>query len=121
MINQKTILVVDDDEAILDSIKLILEDEGYNVDTASDGKTMQVYIEKKTPDLIILDYRLPGMNGTELTKLLKKESTTKDIPLIMVSSHDVNILARDVGASDFFEKPFDIQTLLSLVQKHLPN
>lgn len=116
----KNILVVDDDEAVLESIRLILEDEGFLVDTAVDGAIMQEKLKKGLPDLIIIDYRLPGENGTELTKNLKKNRITKNIPIVIVSSHDVSSLAKNVGATDFFEKPFDIEILLNIVSKHLP-
>lgn len=115
----KTIFVVDDDDYIQESMKLILESEGYSVETAPDGVALTEKLKRKTPDMIILDYRLPGENGTEIATHLKEEKATKDIPLIMVSSHDVGSLAQKTGFNDFFEKPFDIETLLSTVQKHL--
>jgi DNA-binding response OmpR family regulator len=118
--NAKTIFVVDDDDYIQESMKLILESEGYAVETAPDGETLSEKLKDKTPDMIILDYRLPGENGTEIATHLKAEATTRDIPLIMVSSHDVGNLAKKTGFTDFFEKPFDIETLLSTVEKHLP-
>jgi DNA-binding response OmpR family regulator len=115
----KQVLIVDDDEAVLESMKLILEDEGYCVNTALDGKRMSEIMSKSSPDLIILDYRLPVKSGTLLTKELKKDSSTKHIPIVMVSSHNVALLAKEAGASDFFEKPFDIETLLDVVGRHL--
>ncbi len=121
MKDKKVILVVDDEEAILDSLKFILEDEGFTVKTAKDGTQMQTHLNIDIPNLVILDYQLPGMNGTELTKLLKEKRETKNIPVIMVSSHDVKLVSQQVGASDFLEKPFDIETLLETVHKYLPN
>ncbi len=115
----KQVLIVDDDEAVLESMKLILEDEGYCVETAVDGSHMYKSITNSLPQLIILDYRLPEKSGTLLAKELKKNDGTKHIPIVMVSSHDVAPLAKEAGASDFFEKPFDIETLLDVVGKHL--
>lgn len=120
-IDDRVIFVVDDDVTVLDSIKLILEGEGFIVQTAEDGEGLRKKLEKQTPHLIILDYRLPGQNGTEIAKTLKRNDETKDIPIVMVSSHDVGALAKSTGISDFFEKPFDIETLISVVGKHLPN
>jgi DNA-binding response OmpR family regulator len=116
----KIIFVVDDDDYIQESMKLILESEGYQVETASDGQMLSKHLEKITPDMIILDYRLPGENGTEIATHLKANILTKNIPLILVSSHDVASLAKKTGFTDFFEKPFDIETLVSTVQRHLP-
>lgn len=115
----KTIFVVDDDDSIQESMKLILESEGYHVETASDGQMLTNCLKKATPDMIILDYRLPGENGTEIATNLKANDVTKNIPLIMVSSHDVSNLAQKTGFTDFFEKPFDIETLISTVARHL--
>jgi len=120
MNNGKMIFVVDDDNDVLESMKLILESEGYLVETAIDGKMLTQKLETKIPDMIILDYRLPGENGTEIATNLKKNNETKGIPLIMVSSHDVGILAKRIGFSDLFAKPFDIDTLVTTVQRHLP-
>jgi DNA-binding response OmpR family regulator len=118
---QKTIFIVDDDEAILDSMKLILEGEGFRIQTAIDSKALEKNLQTKLPNLFILDYRLPGQTGTEIARNLKANAETKHIPIIMVSSHDVRPLAQNAGVSDFFEKPFDIETLLSVVNKHLPS
>jgi DNA-binding response OmpR family regulator len=118
---EKTIFIVDDDEAVLDSMKLILEGEGFLVETAFDGNGLTQKMHISLPDLIILDYRLPGQNGTEIARKLKENEDTKHIPIVMASSHDVSLLAKNIGVVDFFEKPFDIDTLLKVVEKHLPN
>jgi DNA-binding NtrC family response regulator len=117
--NEKTIFVVDDDDSIQESMKLILESEGYKVETASDSQGLSKRLQSTIPDMIILDYRLPGENGTEIATNLKADVHTKNIPLIMVSSHDVANLAKNTGFTDFFEKPFDIETLISTVARHL--
>jgi len=116
---KKHILIVDDDEAILESIKLILEDEGFIIDTAPNGEIMQDKLAQSQYSMIILDYKLPGTNGTELTRILKNDIKTQHIPVVIVSSHNVADLAKAAGASAFFEKPFDIETLLDVVEKHI--
>lgn len=82
----KTVLIVDDDDAVLESMKLILEDEGYCVNTAVDGERMHKMIIKALPDLIILDYRLPEKSGALLAKELKKQQE-RSIFLLLWSLH----------------------------------
>jgi DNA-binding response OmpR family regulator len=115
----KKILVVDDDPNIVDSIKLLLEMEGYKVETDCDGKTIPI-VEKTTPDLILLDIWMSGQDGREICKHLKKQAHTKKIPIIMVSaSKDIIDSSKEAGADDFIAKPFEITDLLAKIESHL--
>lgn len=121
---KKRVLVVDDDPTILESIQYLLEDEGYQVVTSTDGKLLHKKLLEKKPDLILLDYWLPLQNGGELAKVLKGKKETQYIPIVMISaSHDIKKIAKEVGAEDFLAKPYDIDELLILVKKytHLVN
>lgn len=112
------IFVLDDDEALLDSLEALLVGEGYNVQTASDSDNVIVQVKAYTPDLIILDYLLPNKNGEEVVKELRKQSATVNIPIIMISASFTakNIALRN-GVNDFLAKPFDIDTLLTAVKR----
>jgi len=114
------ILVVDDDRDILEVIKYILEDSGYEVDTLSDGHNLLDKIREKTPDLLLLDIMLGNMDGRELCKLVKLSEATHNIPIIMVSaSHEITSFNTTDGPNGFIAKPFDIDDLLSTVQSQL--
>lgn len=115
----KTILVADDDPAILDATKLILELEGYTVRTTVDGATVAIMFEEP-PHLLLLDIWMSGQSGIDICKALKAQDSTRHIPIIMVSaSRDVADDAKQAGADDFLTKPYEMKTLLELVKKHV--
>ncbi len=117
--NKKTILVADDDPAILDSIQIILEDEGYNVITTVDGETVGKMFEEQ-PDLLLLDIWMSGQDGRDICKALKSQDTTRHIPIIMISANkDTEEMAKISGANDFLSKPFELDDLLKKVKQHL--
>lgn len=114
----KNILVVDDDLAILEVIKIILEDKGYNVITISNGSEVEQAIEKQNPHLILLDIWISGFDGRDIAKKLKARSSTKHIPIIVISAHNETAkIAKEAGADNFLAKPFDIENLVSVVQQ----
>jgi DNA-binding response OmpR family regulator len=117
----KKILVVDDDVAIVESLRYLLEDAGYQVQTAEDGSFIKTILKNTKPDLILLDYWLPQQTGGDITKELKSKKETKVIPVIIISaSYNIRELVSDAGADDFLEKPYDIQQMLNMVTKHIP-
>ncbi len=116
---KKKILIADDDPSICDSVKMMLELEGYDVDTTVDGETIYK-MEKEYPDLLLLDIWMSGQDGRDICKYLKKEAHTKHIPIIMVSaSRDIKTSAQEAGADDFLEKPFEQEELLKKILKHI--
>ncbi|TWR29359.1 response regulator [Mucilaginibacter pallidiroseus] len=117
----RRILAVDDDHDILEILQFILEDSGYQVDTLSDGRHLMQKINEIHPDLILLDIMLGSLDGRELCKALKKDESTNNIPVIMISaSHSVAKTLNQSGApNDFIAKPFDINNLLNKVKTHL--
>jgi DNA-binding response OmpR family regulator len=118
----KHILVVDDDPDILDAIKWMLEDAGYDVQTSDKGDYAENLRDDNggLPDLIILDVLLSGKDGRTICRLLKSRPDTQDIPVVMISAHPSAAgSVRAVGADDFVAKPFDIDVLLETVQRHL--
>ena len=114
----KKIIVVDDDEGILEAFQILLESEGYDVQTSSDGDILAKLEDDNLPDLIILDVLLSGKDGREICKLLKDNPKTKSIPVLMVSAHpNVTESAKASGANEYIPKPFDMDELLSKVKK----
>jgi len=117
---KKKILVIDDDEAILEVIKAVLEGEAYNVETSSEGSYVFTLRKKELPDLILLDMLLSGEDGKDICKKLKSQGYTHHIPVIILSAHaHIEQDAKDCGADNYLPKPFDIDVLLAVVRKHL--
>ena len=113
----KTILVIEDDISILRGLKDNLEYEGYDVITETNGeKGLQLAHEKKT-DLILLDIMLPGMNGYEICRKLKKEKP--ELPIIMITARGSEmdkVSGLDIGADDYVTKPFSIPELMARIR-----
>lgn len=112
------ILVVDDDPAILDSTKLLLTYEGYQVQTASDGDVVR-NLSQNLPDIILLDIWLSGTNGGEIANHLKHQPETRNIPIILFSANrDIAKIAKQSGAEDYLVKPFDLAELRQKIAKY---
>lgn len=121
MIEKAKILVVDDEADSLEIIRLILENEGYKVQTASDGQEALSKASQQKPDLIFLDVKMPELDGYEVCRRLKSLPETTMIPVIMHSasgSEQTRAQAREAGADDFMFKPFTIKKL-GIVKKNL--
>jgi len=117
-----TILVVDDDLESLQLLTNILRAVGYQVRPADTGELALRSVSEKLPDLILLDMRMPGIDGFEVCQRLKARPETRDIPLMFISaSHeaDERIDGLKLGAVDFVSKPFRREELLARVQTHL--
>lgn len=115
----KKVLVVDDDRDILEVIQIILEDQGYDVAITQDGNEVEQKIKDVNPDLILLDIWLAGIDGQDIAAKLKKQKSTKDIPIIMISAvNKSDKIAQNAGVEDFLSKPFDMDELISIVGKH---
>ena len=117
-----TILIVDDDESILFTLRAILLGEGYQVITVSEDIAALYSARSKKPDLIILDWEMPKINGCEICRQLKSDPVTADIPIIFFSSHDVlegKVEAFKAGAVDYLVKPYSRVELLVRLRTHL--
>jgi DNA-binding response OmpR family regulator len=117
---KKKILIAEDDKAIIEVVKIILENEGYEVFTADQGKAIYEVIDKNSPHLVLLDIWLFGEDGGEIAKTIKGKSQSKNIPLILMSANnETEKITKAVGADDFLLKPFDIDDLLHIVRKYI--
>jgi DNA-binding response OmpR family regulator len=117
----KNILIVDDDSDMVELICLILDEEGHNVWTLTNGDVIEKTMAIFKPDLILMDVMLADMDGRELCRKLKESAETNHIPVILISGSDhLNISIDDNGApDDFIPKPFDIESLLQKVNNQL--
>jgi CheY-like chemotaxis protein len=116
---KKLILIIDDDESIGEVMKTILQRPGWEtvILTACQNASE---VAKIQPDLILMDLWMPKLGGDKLTRMVKKDTRTHHIPVIMVSAHnDASSVAKEVGADSFLAKPFDIDDLENLVTAYL--
>lgn len=114
------ILIVDDDHDIVDAMEAILSFENYAVTHAYAGLDGIEMAKIDKPNLILLDYMLPDMNGKEVALTLRREEELKDIPVVLVSaSREAGEIAEEISLDDFIEKPFEMDHLLSVVARHI--
>jgi PAS domain S-box-containing protein len=116
------ILVVDDDTANLKFLVDLLTESGYRVWPASDGELALRSVQAQLPELILLDYNMPGMNGIEVCRHLKRDPETRDIPVIFLSDleeTDLKVKALEAGAIDYITKPIELPELLVRIENHL--
>lgn len=110
------ILIIEDDQAILKILQRGLSYEGYIVDTAMDGRSGLIKARDHTPDLVILDWMLPGMDGLDVCHRLR---TGGSIPIMMLTAKDTvqdRVQGLDAGADDYLVKPFNLDELLARVR-----
>ena len=118
---QQNILIIEDDADIAESLQYNFKREGYRVNVAESGeKGLRIGLdERSTPDLIILDLMLPGMNGMELCRRLRREEITQKTPIIMLTAKAAEtdkIAGLDLGADDYIVKPFSVKEVLARVR-----
>ncbi|MGH9558796.1 MAG: response regulator [Bryobacteraceae bacterium] len=112
-----TILVIDDDESLRDTIGLMLEQEGYHPILAADGKTGYERALTIKPDLILVDLRLPGMSGIEISKQLRAGHVNTPIIVLSAIGEEVDkVLLLEIGADDYVVKPFGARELLARIR-----
>lgn len=119
---KKTVFIVEDEEDIIELISFNLKREGYNVDVATDGDDAIDTIPQIIPDLILLDLMLPGADGLEVCRSVRKNARTENIPIIMVTAkgEESDIVAGlELGADDYISKPFSMKVLVARIRSVL--
>jgi len=115
----ETVLVVEDEPALQETLVYNLEKEGYRVEAAGDGRAALETARRLNPDLVILDIMLPLLDGFEVCKILRRESS---VPILMLTARDDEIdrvVGLEVGADDYLTKPFSMRELLARVKAQL--
>lgn len=116
---QAHILIVEDEPAIREMIAYALRTQSYQPVLAQDGREAMEAINDKIPDLILLDWMLPGMTGIELVRRFRREATTRDVPIIMLTAkgeESDRITGFDSGVDDYVVKPFSARELLARIK-----
>ena len=112
------VLVADDDEDVLQLVAAVLEEEGYEIETARDGLEALDRLSTRRPDLALLDVRMPGVDGVELSRRIRRNPLTRDVPVILLSALvHAKYVARGfaAGATDYIRKPFSPHELIARV------
>ncbi|EKD64480.1 MAG: Response regulator receiver [uncultured bacterium] len=119
--DKKRILIVDDDPAILDALRIVLEMEGYEVITLSSTDKIYKEVRSRKPSLILLDIWLPGgIDGTEVTRFIKAQEDLSHISVILISAvSNIRKMFKNSHADDFLAKPFDIDDVIEKANKYL--
>ncbi|OPL15023.1 MAG: hypothetical protein AVO34_00485 [Firmicutes bacterium ML8_F2] len=116
------ILLVEDEKNVILGVRTCLDAVGYHVDIVEDGEAALQYINRESPDLILLDLLLPKVDGFEVLKAVKGDEAKKNIPVIILTAkaeEEDKQRAMALGADDYMTKPFKPQVLWDLLKKYL--
>ncbi|EAQ13770.1 MULTISPECIES: phosphate regulon transcriptional regulator PhoB [Maritimibacter] len=116
------VLLVEDEPAQREILRYNLASEGYDVSIAENGDDAMVLVEEIGPDLILLDWMLPGVSGIEICRRVKSRRETTDIPVIMLSARSDEmdrVRGLETGADDYMVKPFSVQELMARIRTQL--
>lgn len=122
MSDAKKILIVDDEQDIVETLKFMLEAQGYECFCAYDGEAGLAKAKEIIPDLMILDVMMPKMNGYKISRLLKYDSKYKDIPILMVtarSQDEDKLIGEETGVNEYITKPFELDDVINKVKEYL--
>jgi two-component system phosphate regulon response regulator PhoB len=114
-----SLLVVEDELAIREMLAMLLEQSGYEVRAVSNAEDALSLISKKLPDLLLLDWMLPGMSGIDLAKKLKNDVYSKKMPIVMLTAlgeEENKVKGLDIGADDYVTKPFSPRELIARIK-----
>ena len=119
---QRRVLIIEDEKLIILSTQMVLEASGFRVDSAMDGEEGIQKAKQSAPDLILLDIMMPGIDGWETLTRLKQETSTSEIPVVIFTAREHSRghqKSAEMGAADYFRKPFEPDELIELVEKHI--
>ncbi len=115
--SRKRILLIDDDEGIRDFVRIALGDAGFDVTTAEDGRRALELLAKSKPSVILLDMRMPRMNGWEFSAAYKALPEPRAPIVVVTAARDAGAYAAEIGADAFLAKPFRVRDLVALVRQ----
>ncbi len=118
----RTVLIIEDEKLIIVSTQMVLESVGFQVESATDGEEGIKKAKEVKPDLILLDIMMPGIDGWETLKRLKRDPDTQAIPVVIFTAREHargHQKSAEMGAAGYFRKPFEPDELIELVEKHV--
>ncbi len=119
---ERTVLIIEDEKLIIVSTQMVLEAAGFRVESAINGEEGISKARELRPDLILLDIMMPGIDGWETLTRLKRDADTAEIPVIIFTAREHargHQKSAEMGAADYFRKPFEPDELIELVEKHI--
>jgi DNA-binding response OmpR family regulator len=119
---ERTVLIIEDEKLIIVSTQMVLEAAGFRVESATNGEDGIAKARTQSPDLILLDIMMPGIDGWETLTRLKRDPATTGIPVIIFTAREHargHQKSAEMGAADYFRKPFEPDELIELVEKHV--
>ena len=118
-----SVLIVDDEPSIVETVRFALEKAGYACLVAYDGEEAMRIVRTQNPGLILLDIMLPKLNGFQICRLLKFDELYRHIPIVMLTARTQErdrLLGKETGADAYITKPFDLPELLRVIARYLP-
>ncbi len=118
----KKILIVDDEQDIVESLKFVLETANFTCYCAYNGEDGLRLAKELVPDLIILDVMMPKINGFKISRLLKYDAKYKNIPILMVTARtqeEDKLIGEETGADEYITKPFELDEVVKKVEQYL--
>ena len=109
-----SIFIVDDDPSLIEAVAAVLSEEGYRFAGASDSRAGLLAVLADPPDLLVLDVNMPGLNGWEICDIVRRQTTTQDVPVLFLTGRGEvrdQITALQVGGTDHLRKPFRVEEL----------
>ncbi len=117
--SHRSVLVIDDDQDLLELMAFVLSAEGFDVQTAGDGREALGEVERSMPGLILLDMKMPVMNGWEFAAEFHKRYDGGAPIVVVTAAENAEKRAEEIGASGWVSKPFDVGYLVRVVRRHL--
>jgi two-component system alkaline phosphatase synthesis response regulator PhoP len=118
---ERTVLIIEDEKLIIVSTQMVLEAAGFRVESATNGEDGIAKAKSLAPDLVLLDIMMPGIDGWETLTRLKRDAATANVPVIIFTAREHargHQKSAEMGAADYFRKPFEPDELIELVEKH---
>jgi CheY-like chemotaxis protein len=119
---ERTVLIIEDEKLIIVSTQMVLEAAGFRVESATNGEDGIAKAKGLAPDLVLLDIMMPGIDGWETLTRLKRDPATANIPVVIFTAREHargHQKSSEMGAADYFRKPFEPDELIELVEKHV--
>ncbi len=117
-----TIVFIEDEKELLNSVSQLLRDQGFTVTAVPDAEHALAWLKTSSPDLILADIKLPGIDGFDLFHEVKKESRLRSVPIVFLTAfNNVQAMqyAKSIGAAEYITKPFDFEYLIARIRFHL--